>query len=90
MNEARTKRLLVCVNRRPNPTHPSCAARGSAEIADELEIQIAAQGLDVTVERIVCLAHCDRGPALRLAGEKFILGAELTDVPEIIGMLAAE
>ena len=89
MDDPTPKRLLICINRRPNPTQPSCAARGSVEIADAIDAEIAARGLNISVERIVCLAQCHKGPTLRLAGEEFIQGATSSDIEDILRRITA-
>ncbi len=44
-------------------------------MADDIERWVAANQLDVTVERVVCLAHCQDGPSTRLIPGDFVLGA---------------
>ncbi len=83
--------LIVCVNRRFDPGRPSCAARGSFDIARALEKGIAERNIDIQVEQICCLGHCAKGPAMRLApGGAFYHGTSLTDVPDILDDLAAK
>jgi NADH:ubiquinone oxidoreductase subunit E len=65
------KTIIVCTNFRPFTTQPSCAQRGSEELADWLEQEISARGLAVKVERSVCLGHCPIGPNVRLLGKDF-------------------
>lgn len=66
------KKVIVCVNFRPFTTQPSCAQRGSRELADWLETQIAERGLDAVIDRSVCLGHCHDGPNIRVAGQEFV------------------
>lgn len=65
------KTIVVCVNFRPFTTQPSCAQRGSEELADWLESEIEKRGLDAKVDRSVCLGHCPVGPNVRLLGAEF-------------------
>lgn len=65
------KSIIVCTNFRPFTNQPSCAQRGSKELADWLEREIKIRGLDVKIERSVCLGHCPVGPNIRLPGEDF-------------------
>ena len=65
------KTIVVCVNFRPFTNQPSCAQRGSKDLADWLEQEIQARGLDARVDRSVCLGHCPLGPNVRLLGEDF-------------------
>ena len=66
------KTIVVCVNFRPFTNQPSCAQRGSRELAHWLEQEIAERGLDAKVDRSVCLGHCVEGPNIRLLGEDFV------------------
>ena len=66
------KTIVVCVNFRPCTHQPSCAQRGSRELANWLEKEIAERGLDARVDRSVCLGHCPYGPNVRLLGKDFI------------------
>ncbi len=66
------KTVVICVNFRPFTNQPSCAQRGSKELADWLEAEIARRNLDGKVDRSVCLGHCPVGPNARLLGEEFV------------------
>jgi (2Fe-2S) ferredoxin len=73
--DSRVKKLIICINYRANPAQPSCAARGSKELADRLEREIAARGWDIRLERFFCLGRCAEGPNLKLVpGGGFISG----------------
>ena len=90
MNEKeKPNTLIVCVNRRLEASGPSCAARGSEEIADALEKGVTERNIDVVIERICCLGHCAEGPTLRLVpGGSFLQGTRLEDVPALLDDLA--
>ncbi len=62
----RPSTLVICVNRRFQGDKPSCAARGSVELADRLEQEISSRSIDIAVERLKCFGHCDKGPVMRL------------------------
>ncbi len=80
--------VVICVNRRFRADQPSCAARGSVEIADALERGIAERGIDILMERICCLGECTRGPNVRLVpGGSFYFGITLEDVPGLLDTL---
>ena len=82
------RELAVCINHRPNPATPSCAARGSVEIVAALEAAAHARGIDLTVTPIYCFGQCERGPNLRLApGGRFYHHVRLEDVPKIVEAL---
>lgn len=87
---ARIASIVVCVNLRPAGFKPSCAAQGSVALADALEKGIAERRIDVTLERICCLGHCNQGPTMRLApGGDFLLGVTEADLPSILERLEA-
>lgn len=65
------KTIVVCTHFRPLTLQPSCAHRGSEALADWLEGEIKARGLDAKVDRSVCLGHCSLVPNVRLLGEDF-------------------
>lgn len=80
--------IVVCVNLRPVGFKPSCAAQGSVGLADALEKGIAERRIDVALERICCLGHCDQGPTMRFApGGDFLLGVTEADLPGILERL---
>jgi len=82
------KTVIICVNHRRNPQLPSCGARGSLEIAQALELEIAAQGVAAQVERIHCFGACEQGPNLRIMpGGAFFRHVRLEDVAHIIAIL---
>ncbi|MEM7016357.1 MAG: (2Fe-2S) ferredoxin domain-containing protein [Pseudomonadota bacterium] len=85
-----TKKLIVCVNYRHDKTQPSCASRGSLQIAEALRQGIEERDLDVDLETFCCLGRCDKGPNLRIApGGEFRHGVKLEDVPEILDALTS-
>lgn len=79
------KKIIVCVNYRANPSQPSCAARGSKEIALRIEQEIIEQGLPVELERIDCLGYCAQGPNLRLTPNgRFFHRFDYQDIPQLL------
>ena len=62
--------IIVCTNFR-FANQPSCAARGSKDLADWLEDEIRTRGLNARVDRSVCLGQCPHGPNVRLPGKDF-------------------
>jgi NADH:ubiquinone oxidoreductase subunit E len=61
-----SKKILVCTNYRANPNNPSCAARGSKEIAAELVQELYKRNVLIEVEEIQCMGYCNVGPNVRL------------------------
>ena len=79
------KKIIICVNYRSNPGQPSCAARGSEEIARHIEAEVAKRRLPISVERFYCLGHCDHGPNLRLApGGRFFHYLSMENLAEVL------
>ncbi len=88
VTEIKPKYLMVCTNRRYGADDASCAARSSLEMASAIESGVRARGIDIAVERSVCMGQCTKGPTLRLApGGRFILGKSLDDIDGILDEL---
>lgn len=87
---SRPRIVMICVNRRFRMDEPSCAGRGSEDLADRLEAEILSRGIDVTVERSVCMGHCRTGPTIRLApGGRFFHGPAPEEVDALLVELEA-
>jgi NADH:ubiquinone oxidoreductase subunit E len=73
--------VRICINRRLNTDNlPNCAGRGSRELADRLEKQIAAEGLPAKLLRGPCMNNCAIGPNIKIqAGELFNLNSDVSD-----------
>ena len=64
---------------------PSCGARESGLLADQLEQEIAAKNLPINVIRQRCLGMCEHGPNLKLApGGKFYNQVGYSDLVSLI------
>ncbi|MDP6602739.1 MAG: (2Fe-2S) ferredoxin domain-containing protein [Rhodospirillales bacterium] len=86
--EQRPRTLLICVNRRFGSDKPSCAARGSVEIADALEAGVRTRRIDIETERLRCFGQCPHGPNLRPApGGSFFHRVAIEDVPSVLDTL---
>ncbi|MEQ8227610.1 MAG: (2Fe-2S) ferredoxin domain-containing protein [Rhodospirillales bacterium] len=73
--------IMICINRRLRSDLASCAARDSETVAQAIEREVRARGLDIRVERTVCMGRCDFGPTIRVApGGAFHLGLGPADV----------
>lgn len=79
-----TKTILVCTNFRPFSGQPSCAFRGSKELAEFMEREISSRQLDAKVERTVCMGQCALGPNVRVPGEPFIHQATEDQLIELL------
>ena len=78
--------ILVCVNRRLRHDAPSCAGRGSEDLAKALE---SAAGDDITVTLLKCFGRCAEGPTMRIRGGAFFRGCTSDDIPRIIAAARA-
>ena len=87
--DERPTKILVCVNRRFQSGEPSCAARGSIEIADAIERGVLERNIDITFERFICFGQCTKGPTVKLAPGDFILGTTPDMVDGILDRLEA-
>ncbi|MEX0942105.1 MAG: (2Fe-2S) ferredoxin domain-containing protein [Pseudomonadales bacterium] len=85
-----TSRLIACVNFRPFSGQPSCAFRGSRELWDWLEAEIRSRGLDITVERTVCMGHCENGPNIKVQGGDFVHHADKEKLTALLDRLQRE
>ncbi|OAM51892.1 hypothetical protein A7981_08680 [Methylovorus sp. MM2] len=84
------KKIIVCVKSRASQHQPSCAARGSEAIADQLEQLIINSKLAIQIERFKCLGCCEQGPNMRLAPfGKFYHQMTQDDLPSLMLELAA-
>jgi NADH:ubiquinone oxidoreductase subunit E len=61
-----SKKLLVCTNYRANSNNPSCAARGSKELACALLQELQKINVLIETEEIQCMGYCKVGPNIRL------------------------
>ncbi|MEI7840253.1 MAG: (2Fe-2S) ferredoxin domain-containing protein [Methylococcaceae bacterium] len=75
--------FYVCTNRRLSTVNPSCGARGSEELLQQL--QIATHELNISVEEICCLGHCADGMVVKISpsGTFYHHVTEL-DIPTLI------
>lgn len=59
-------KIIICNNRRHNPNSPSCAARGSLELAETIRQYVAMHELPLELAFFKCLGRCADGPNLKL------------------------
>jgi len=77
--------VFVCINERPEEhPRPSCLARGSARLFEELREQTGAEGLtDVKVIATGCMEPCMVGPAIYVAPDDvWYGGVTVEDIPQ--------
>lgn len=85
MPESPLRTVLVCINDRGTYGPPSCAERGSLKLANSLEAWLSEAAPDVTLERVVCLAHCQHGPTVRLVPGDFVTRASFEETKSVVG-----
>lgn len=61
------KKILICTNYRANPNQPSCAARGSQLLIDDLAKNLCQAQTAITLEPTSCLGYCSIGINLKLS-----------------------
>ncbi len=89
--QRRYPRLKVCVNYRAGDVLPSCGAKGSRELAQSLQEEIAKRGDFITLETVHCLGKCHIGPTLKLLPYgPFLQGAQAADAACIADLLHTE
>ena len=82
--------LRVCVNFRAGDILPSCAARGSKDLAAALERKLPDALPSMKLMKVHCLGRCHLGPTLRLSPiGPFLLGVGADDVDWLLAKLAA-
>ena len=60
-------------------------------MAERIERYIQLEKLDVVVQRLQCLGHCNDGPVLRLIpGGEFLLGIDEKTILEKLRVFAAQ
>lgn len=80
-----SKKILVCTNYRVNPNNPSCAARGSKQIAAELQLKLQKNNISIEIEESACMGFCNVGPNLRLVPNgEFFHEVSAKKLPKII------
>lgn len=86
--------VRVCINRRLNTDNlPNCAGRGSRELADRLERQIAAENLPTKVLRGPCMNNCAVGPNIKIQGGDMLnLNCDVSDekLADVMTIIRAE
>ncbi len=77
--------LMVCINRRENPLHPSCAMRGSLDLVSACLAEIERHHLPIELETFHCFGHCQYAPVMRcLTSGQFYHHVRLQDIPFIL------
>jgi NADH:ubiquinone oxidoreductase subunit E len=83
--------LRLCTNKRLNRDQlPSCAGRGSRELADKIESLLLEQSIPAKLIRSPCMNNCQIGPNLKIQGAGLYNGVTEDGLAEIIEAIKAE
>lgn len=83
--------VRLCINKRLNTdAQPSCAARGSKELADKIESILLEQSIPAKLVRSPCMNNCQIGPNLKIQAAELFNGVSEDNIPEIIEAVKAE
>lgn len=83
--------LRLCTNKRLNKDGlPSCAGRGSRELADKIEEILLEQSIPAKLVRSPCMNNCKIGPNLKVQGGELYNGVTEERLDEIIDAIKAE
>jgi NADH:ubiquinone oxidoreductase subunit E len=83
--------VRMCINKRLNTDNvPSCAGRGSRDLADKLEKLLLAQGIPAKIVRSPCMNNCRIGPNLKIQGGDLYNEVGEESLPDILDAIKAE
>ncbi len=83
--------VRLCTNKRLNTDNlPSCAGRGSRELADKLEKILLENSIPAKLIRSPCMNNCQHGPNLKVQGGDFYNGVTEDDLEKIVEAVKAE
>ncbi|MBT4740079.1 MAG: (2Fe-2S) ferredoxin domain-containing protein [Rhodospirillaceae bacterium] len=83
--------IRLCTNKRLNKdAQPSCAGRGSRELADKIEKILLEQSIPAKLIRSPCMNNCKIGPNLKIQAGELYNGVTGDRLDEIIDAIKAE
>lgn len=83
--------VRICINKRLNTDNlPSCAGRGSRDLADKLEQILIQNAIPAKLIRSPCMNNCQNGPNMKVQGGDFYNGVTEDDFPDIVEAIKAE
>jgi len=83
--------VRICTNKRLNTDNlPSCAGRGSRDIADKLEKILLEKAIPAKLIRSVCMNNCQNGPNMKVQGGEFYNGVTHSDLDDIVSAIKSE
>ena len=91
MKPTSSRATAVCVNKRLNTDNlPSCAGRGSRDLADELEKILLENAIPAKLIRSPCMNNCKIGPNLKIQGAELFNGVSEETLDEVVQAIRAE
>ena len=83
--------VRLCVNKRLNTDdQPSCAGRGSRELADKLEKILLENSIPAKLIRSPCMNNCKIGPNLKIQAAELFNGVDEESLDEVVKAIKAE
>ncbi len=83
--------VRLCVNKRLSSDNlPSCAGRGSRELADKLERILLENSIPAKLIRSPCTNNCKIGPNLKIQAAKLFNGVSEESLDEVVEAIKAE
>lgn len=83
--------VRLCTNKRLNKDKlPSCAGRGSRELADKLEQILLQNSIPAKLIRSPCMNNCQIGPNLKIQGAELFNGVDETTLNDVVEAIKAE
>lgn len=75
--------IFVCTNQRYSAQSPSCGARGSLKLLEQLKI--ATQKSNIIVESSCCFGHCAEGVVVKISPNgNFYHHVTESDIPKLL------
>ena len=83
--------VRLCTNKRLNTDNlPSCAGRGSREMADKLEQILLQNAIPAKLIRSPCMNNCKIGPNLKIQGAELFNGVTQDTLDAVVEAIKAE
>ena len=83
--------VRMCINKRLNSDNlPSCAGRGSRELADKLAQLLLQNSIPAKLIRGPCMNNCKIGPNLKIQGAELFNGVSDESLTEVVDAIKAE
>lgn len=78
------KGILVCIN--PRSGGPACIGEASREVFRAFRKRAKERGVDIQIDRNVCMGYCSHGPNVKILGGPFFHEVTVDDVDRILDL----